>query len=118
MSKRKAGLQKEFSAIFRDVWIPKRQQSLRPAGKPAPPPQDTRHIREMEQIARRISCAKDFQCYKSGFEKLCRAKIVGNGKMVECSPENEGSCEFRFSFMKKSFCKCPLRYHIAKNLKK
>jgi hypothetical protein len=118
MSKRKAGLQKEFSAIFRDVWIPERERSLQPAARPAPPPQDAQQVREMEQIARRIRCSKDFQCYKSGFEKLCKAKIVGDGKMVECSPENEGSCEFRFSFAKKSFCKCPLRYYIAKNLKR
>ncbi len=117
MSKRKAGLQKDFSAIFRDVWIPNRDRSLRPAAKPAPA-QDPQQLTEMEQIARRIRCSKDFQCYKSGFEKLCRARIVGDGKMVECSPENEGPCEFRFSFAKKSFCKCPLRYYIAKNFKR
>ena len=120
MPRRKAGLQKEFSAIFQDVWIPTPKRFVRPsrASTPQPPREDPRQIREMEEIALRIKCAKDFECFRSGFNKLCKARIVGDGKLLECSPQNRGACEFRFCFAARSFCKCPLRYHIAKNLHK
>ena len=65
-----------------------------------------------------MTCSKGFECFKSGFENLCRVRIVGDGKVIECSPENRQSCEYRFGFMDKTFCKCRLRYYIAKNLNK
>jgi len=75
-------------------------------------------IREIERIMDSMKCPKDFVCYKSGFKNLCKVKNVGEGKIIECSPENQGPCMYRFTFTGKIFCKCPLRHHIARNLKR
>ena len=32
---------------------------------------------EIEKIIGGIKCPKDFKCYKSGFENLCKAKDIG-----------------------------------------
>ncbi len=124
-NRQRSGLQKDFSAIFQGVWIPKRNRAARPAQAPNPPEQGrqteqnrTEHIKQIEQIINSMTCSKGFECFKSGFENLCKAKIVGDGKIIECSPENKRPCEYRFSFVDKSFCKCRLRYYIATNLNK
>ncbi|MHC4742214.1 MAG: hypothetical protein ACYS8Z_09895 [Planctomycetota bacterium] len=71
---------------------------------------------EIEKIISTMKCSKGFICYKSNFEQLCIVVNPGEGKIIECSPLNQGPCAYRFSFMGKVFCKCPLRYYIAKNL--
>jgi hypothetical protein len=118
MPRRKAGLQKEFSAIFKDVWIPDKRRASPPDSRQAPQEQNQEHTRRIKEIIARMKCQKDFECFTSGYARLCKAKIVGEGNLVECSPENRQSCEFRFCFVGRSFCKCPLRYYIAKNLNK
>ena len=65
-----------------------------------------------------MKCSKGFICCTSGFEDLCKVKNVGEGKIVECSPENQGPCTYRFTFTGKIFCKCPLRHYIARILKR
>jgi len=183
-SKKKIGLQKDFSKIFDGVWVPQRPgkeqvptdeaaqdrsravetpasddkalgfgnsaapgperaipataaEEHRPAGGmpaskeadraavgPAPAEQgqdgDTatlrEHYREIERIMASMKCPKGFVCYKSGFRDLCKVTTVGEGKIIECSPENRGPCVYRFSFAGRVFCKCALRYYIARNL--
>jgi hypothetical protein len=124
-NRQRFGLQKDFSAIFQGVWIPKRTRAARPAQAPNPPEQgrqteqnQTEHIEQIEQIINSMTCSKGFDCFKSGFENLCKAKIVGDGKTIECSPENKRPCEYRFGFVDKSFCKCRLRYYVARNFNK
>lgn len=68
------------------------------------------------KIAGSMKCSKGFVCYKSNFNQLCKVRNIGEGKVIECSPVNQGPCVYRFSFMGKIFCKCPLRYYIARNL--
>lgn len=116
MSKRRIGLQKEFSAIFDGVWIPQKNRTKRAIPEPVSNTQETRT--QIEEIIRGMSCPKDFKCVKSGFEKLCKAKIIGRGNLIECSPENQHACKFKLSFTGKSFCKCQLRYYIAKTFHK
>jgi len=120
MRKRRFGLQKEFSAIFDGVWVPKRPRAKGPSDAPASEEQQQQQqqMKQIEQIISSMKCSKDFECFKSGFEKLCKVNVIGNGKVIECLPENRGGCEFRFSFLGRSFCKCELRYYIAKNLNK
>jgi hypothetical protein len=131
-NKQRSGLQKDFAAIFEGVWVPKKASAARPASKPNPPEQEQQaeqaeqadrtnqaeHIEQIEKIIASMTCSKGFECFKSGFENLCRVRIVGNGKVIECPPENRQSCEYRFGFMDKTFCKCRLRYYIARNLNK
>ncbi len=74
--------------------------------------------REIERIMDSMKCSKAFICYKSGFKDLCKVKNVGEGRIIECSPENRGPCTYRFTFTGRIFCKCPLRHYIARNLKR
>jgi hypothetical protein len=124
-NRQRSGLQKDFSAIFQGVWIPKKTRAARPAQAQNPPEQgrqteqkQTEHIEQIEQIISSMTCSKGFECFKSGFKNLCKAKIVGDGKIIECSPENKRPCEYRFCFVDKSFCKCRLRYYVAMNFNK
>ena len=73
-------------------------------------------IREIERIMGSMKCLKGFICYTSGFKDLCKVKNLGEGKVIECLPENQGPCTYRFTFTGKIFCKCPLRHYIARNL--
>jgi len=115
--KQRVGLQKNFAAIFDGVWVPKKPNTKRPHDA-LTAQEYQQQTAEIEQIIGSMKCAKNFECFKSGFQTLCKVKNIGNGKIIECSPENHHSCEFRFSFTRKTFCKCPLRYYIAKNLNK
>jgi len=128
-NKQRSGLQKDFAAIFEGVWVPKKARAARQPPKPAPQQQEQQaeqagqtnpaeHVEQIEKIIASMTCSKGFECFKSGFENLCRVRILGDGKVIECSPENRQSCEYRFGFMDKTFCKCRLRYYIARNLNK
>jgi hypothetical protein len=73
--------------------------------------------REIEQILDAFTCPKDFRCYKSGFSKLCQAEDVGE-PYLKCLEKDRGDCAFLLSFANVHFCDCPLRFYIAKKLKK
>jgi hypothetical protein len=73
------------------------------------------HKTQIEEIISGIECPKDFECYKSGFENLCKILIFGDGELVECLGKSKQQCNFSFSFGLGYFCKCPLRIYIAKN---
>jgi len=113
MAKNRVGLQKNFSSIFNGVWIP---QKTRRRPFDAPVQEQQLQKSKIEHIINRMKCSKDFECYKSGFKNLCRVKIIEGAELIECSPENRRDCEFRVPFMNRAFCKCQLRYYIAKNL--
>jgi len=116
MPKYRVGLQKEFSEIFEGVWVPESKRVKR--GSAATEQNQHQQKGQIEEIMRAMKCTKDFQCYKSGFTKLCNAKLIADTGLVECSPENQQACEFRTFFMDRNFCKCQLRRYIAKNLHK
>jgi len=114
MAKNRVGLQKNFSVIFEDVWVP--PKTRRPFAAPAQKQQH--HKSEIEHIISRMKCSKSFECYKSGFKNLCKTRIIEGTELIECLPENQQACEFRATFMEMAFCKCQLRCYIAKNLHK
>ena len=76
------------------------------------------HMTKIEAIIGRLKCPKDFKCYKSGFEALCKAKDVGLKLYLECLEQNSFECPFSVSFGRSHYCKCPLRVYLAKELKK
>jgi len=80
------------------------------------------HKKEIERIIGSIQCPKDFICYKSGLEILCKAKDIGDGSYTRpylvCSEENPSQCKFSVHFGDSYYCKCPLRAYIAKEVKK
>jgi hypothetical protein len=65
-----------------------------------------------------LRCPKDFRCYRSGFENLCKAKDFGNRYLLECLEETPEQCKFSVVAGGSCFCHCPLRVYIAKKLKK
>jgi hypothetical protein len=74
------------------------------------------HRQEIEKIASGIKCSKNFECYKSGPEKLCKARDIGLEQYVECLGEKPHTCDFSLSFGQGYFCTCPVRIYIAKNV--
>ncbi len=73
---------------------------------------------EIEEIRRKMSCPNNFQCYKSGFSELCKARDIGMKTFLECLEEEPESKAFSLSFGDRYFCKCPLRVYIAKEFDK
>ena len=76
------------------------------------------HKREIEEIIGGMQCEKDFQCYKSGFENLCKAQDLGLETMLECLEKEAQDCKFSKPFGYSYLCKCPLRCYIATELSK
>ena len=74
--------------------------------------------KQIEEIIGGISCPKDFVCYKSGFENLCKAEDIWLESFLKCLEDNPRECVFAISYASGYYCKCPLRVYIAKTLKK
>jgi len=72
----------------------------------------------IEKIIGQLDCRKDFRCYKSGFEDLCKAKDIGLESHLQCLEEAPFKCPFSVHFGRSYFCNCPLRVYIAKTLEK
>jgi len=75
-------------------------------------------INEIEQIVGEMQCPKNFNCYKSGFRHLCKAKNFGIKSFLECLESDPGECKFSFSIEKIHYCQCPLRCYIAQKMNK
>ena len=78
------------------------------------------HRQQMEKIiagmkSKGSKCLKDYECYESSLEKLCRIKGVGIYDEIECFSEEAGCCGLSFTSMSKRYCKCPLRRYISVN---
>ena len=74
--------------------------------------------KEIEKIMDGLQCPKDFICYKSGFENLCRAKDMELEHFLVCLNRNLKECKFSLYWGGALLCQCPLRIYIAKKLKK
>jgi len=74
------------------------------------------HTARIQEIISGMECPKDFVCYESGLENLCKVKVFRDGELVECLDKSSWSCKFSFRFGRGCFCKCTLRRYIAKNL--
>ena len=73
--------------------------------------------KEIAEIIGDLKCPKDFKCYRSGFNNVCKATDIGRETYVECMEEHP-DCAFAITLGNTHFCKCPLRVYIAKKLKK
>jgi hypothetical protein len=67
-----------------------------------------------------MECGKDFACYKSGFEKVSKARDDGLEGYVWCLEEEMTArgCDFAVCYGRGVLCKCPLRIYLAKKLGK
>ena len=74
--------------------------------------------KDIEEIIGSMKCPKDFLCYRSGLKILCKAREFGIDDYLQCLEEDGEDCHFSIVFGDMHFCKCPLRYYLASNLKK
>ncbi len=80
---------------------------------------EPQHLKKIETMMRGMKCDKDFICYKSNFENLCKCRNPGHGMPLNCLEtdyQGKASCKFRKSFAAGYLCTCPLRIYIARNL--
>ncbi len=73
---------------------------------------------ELQEIMGGVTCPKDFKCYKSGLENLCKAEDVGLQWYLLCLEPQPQECKFSVLIENKYLCECPLRVYLAKKLKK
>jgi hypothetical protein len=73
---------------------------------------------KLEEMIDGLKCQKDFYCYKSKFDDLCKAIDIGLESLLICLEENSQKCKFSVYFGAVRFCQCPLRTYIAKKHKK
>lgn len=76
------------------------------------------YAEQIEGIISSMDCPKEFKCYKSNFENICRAADRGLDTLADCCDAGTTTCEFRVSFGRGAFCRCPLRVFVAKHLDK
>ena len=75
--------------------------------------------KELQDIMSDMECPKDFICYRSEFETVCKARDIDLYTYVECLEVRFKECPFSFSLSsRRVYCKCPLRVHICKELGK
>jgi hypothetical protein len=79
---------------------------------------DPAQQKKIEKIIADSSCSKDFECYRSGFKDLCKARVVAGGRLVECLEKDPSACEFGLPFGDTAFCLCKLRCYVARRLHK
>jgi hypothetical protein len=74
--------------------------------------------KEIAEIVGDLKCSKNFKCYRSGFETLCRIKAAGTEEQVlVCLEKHPLKCKF-LNLTGGYICECPLRTYIARKLKK
>jgi hypothetical protein len=74
--------------------------------------------KELRKITDGLRCSKDFKCYRSGFENLCKAKIAGTeAQILICLEKQPQKCKF-LNLVGGYICECPLRIYVSKKLKK
>jgi hypothetical protein len=78
---------------------------------------DDETLSEVKEIIDKTECPKDFRCYKSGFEVLCKAKDIGLDSFLVCLDEDPPDCTFSLTYGKKYFCQCPVRIEVARKLR-
>ncbi len=74
--------------------------------------------KKIENIVCRIHCTKDIKCYEANIENICKAEDIGLPMHLVCLEEKPQTCNFSLSIGKEFYCGCPLRFYIARELKK
>ncbi|MBN1391726.1 MAG: hypothetical protein JW947_02865 [Sedimentisphaerales bacterium] len=71
---------------------------------------------EIDRIAGGITCPKNFECYKSEHNKVCKTRDFGLEQYLDCLGDDPHNCEFSLSFGNGYLCTCPVQLYISKNL--
>jgi hypothetical protein len=70
------------------------------------------HRKKIEEIMGYLQCIKDFQCYKSGFEVLCKAQDIGSDRYLKCLESHPKKCPFSIGFETGHVCRCPVHLYF------
>jgi hypothetical protein len=70
--------------------------------------------KEIEDIINGLKCRRDFICYKSGFQQLCKVRDIELENFLICLDGHNGDCKFSVYFSESHFCQCPLRIREGK----
>ena len=54
--------------------------------------------KEIEEIVDGLKCPRDFICYKSGFQQLCKVSDIGLQNFLICLDGHTGDCKFSVYF--------------------
>jgi hypothetical protein len=76
------------------------------------------NMEKVKELLGQMQCPKAFRCVAQGFTNLCKARDYGHNHYLECLEDSAEECVFAVPFPSGHLCKCPLRCHIAKNMKK
>ena len=76
------------------------------------------HEKTIGKIISRIQCTKHTKCYESNFENICKAEDKGLPVHLVCLEDKPQDCHFSLSIGEEFYCGCPLRFYIARELKK
>ena len=79
---------------------------------------DEQDRKALEEIIGGLFCPKDFLCYRSNLDSLCKAKDIGMKSFLVCLEENPQGCKFSIDGGDYFFCECPIRTYIAKKFSK
>ncbi len=134
MSARPPRLAKDVAMIFGDAVLPEEVAERCPSHRVSllavepptggPPEQDLQGDActaglaadpAIERLMETVVCRKDYACCRSGLEKLCRARPLLGGRMVECL-ESRSYCGHRSPFLHKVLCTCAIRRHLIRRL--
>jgi len=74
--------------------------------------------KKIEEMIKGLQCSKDFICYKSELENLCKAEGVGAESLLVCLEASPPKCAFALFLGDSYYCQCPIRNYIARNLEK
>jgi hypothetical protein len=73
---------------------------------------------KIEEIASGLKCSKDFKCFKSDFERMCKGVDMGFESLLECVEDDGALCRFSHLANNIRLCTCQLRIYIANYLNK
>jgi len=67
---------------------------------------------QIKAIIATMKCPKEYECYRSNFQTICQARLVGDAGVLECLTEQVSTCRYGLPFGSSVFCSCPLRKYI------
>ncbi len=79
---------------------------------------ETTHKKEIEKIIDQMECPKEFLCYESGYDRLCKARRMEDDPCLDCLEEVPLLCTISYQFGGTPFDECPVRVYVAKEMKK
>ena len=79
---------------------------------------DDAQRKEIEELIAGMKCPKEFICYTSGLEVLCKAKVDRSRELLECLDESPEACPFSVASGNGYSCCCPVRKYIVITLNK